>query len=91
MNPTVRVGRYEFPIESALSVASVAPGRLARWWARITGRIPAPRYDCMLAGGYVIRLNEEEKAALDEEREHHAATLQVMGMIATLQRNSGLR
>jgi len=91
MNPTVRVGRYEFPIENALSVASVAPGRFARLWAWITGRIPAPRYDVALVGGFTIRMNEEEKAALDTEREHHAATLQVLGMVATLQRNSGLR
>lgn len=90
-SPIAKVGEYEIPLTSILGVQRHRPGRLARLWYRMRRRVPPTEYDLYLAGGIILRLNEEEKAALDHERETHQAVMQVYGMFASWQQSHGGR
>ena len=87
MNPIVKIGPYEIPIGSVLSVQARKIGLFRRLYYKVLRRIPTPEYDVHLAGGIKLRFTEEEKEKLDEERATHEAVMQVMGMIAGLQAN----
>ena len=75
MNPVKKIGRYEIPIGSVLSVRK-RTGLKAVFF---------PGYDVFMAGGIVFRMNNAEKLELDIERQKHEEIMQVMGMIRDLQ------
>jgi len=87
MNPMIKIGRYEIPIGSVIGAQARQIGALRRFYCKLFRRVPVPSYDVYLAGGISLRLTEEEKQQLDEERATHEAVMQVMGMIAGLQAN----
>lgn len=78
MNPIKQIGRYEIPIGSVVMVE-----RKAGFWPLIS-----PSYKVILASGIVLHLNEAEKQELDKARELHGQTMQVLGMVAAMQRNN---
>ena len=78
MNPVKQIGRYEIPIASVLVVE-----KKAGFWAWLK-----PGYKVVLASGIVLHLNESEKQELDKARELHGQTMQVLGMVAAMQRNN---
>jgi len=87
MNPIIKIGRYEIPIGSVLSVQTRQIGLIRRLYCKLLRRAPAPEYDVYLAGGIKLRFTEEEKQKLDDERSTHEAVMQVMGMIGAVQAN----
>ena len=78
MNPVKQIGRYEIPIASVLIVE-----KKTGFWAWLK-----PGYKVVLASGIVLHLNETEKQELDNARELHSQTMQVLGMVAAMQRNN---
>jgi hypothetical protein len=74
MSPIKQIGRYEIPIGSVLVVEK----RTGFWGALF------PSYNVTLAGGVVIRLNEAEKAELDEARGFHSKVMEVWGIISDM-------
>lgn len=78
MNPVKQIGRYEIPIASVVMVEKKT-GFLA--WLK-------PGYKVLLASGIVIHLTNQEKEELDKARTLHGEVMDVMHMVAGLQRNN---
>lgn len=78
MNPVKIIGRYEFPIGSVVMVE-----KRTGWKGFFK-----PGYNVVLASGTVLYMNETEKAELDHARGIHSQTMEVLGIVATLQRNN---
>lgn len=78
MNPVKTIGRYEIPIASIVMVEKKT-GVMA--WLR-------PGYKVLLASGVVLHLTNAEKEELDKARMLHSEVMDVMHMVAGLQRNN---
>ena len=78
MNPVRQIGRYQIPIASVVIIA-----KRTGWRGFFF-----PGYDCLLANGLQLRLNEQEKQELDEARGNHQKVMEVWGMISEMKRNN---
>lgn len=78
MNPVKQIGRYEIPIASVVMVEKKTGFRA---WFK-------PGYKILLASGIVIHLTNREKEELDAARMLHDEVMQVMHIVAGLQRNN---
>lgn len=78
MNPIKQIGRYEIPIASVVMVEKKTGFRA----------LFCPGYKVLLASGAVIHLTNKEKEELDDARQLHSQTMEVLHMIAGLQRNN---
>ncbi len=78
MNPVKQIGRYEIPIASVVMVEKKT-GFLARL---------RPGYKVLLASGVIIHLTNQEKEELDAARMLHGQTMEVLHIVAGMQKNN---
>lgn len=78
MNPVKQIGRYEIPIASVVIIEKKTGFR----------SLFSPGYKVLLASGIVLHLTNQEKEELDAARLLHSQTMDVMHMVAGLQRNN---
>lgn len=76
MNPIITIGRFQIPIASVITTQKRTGPR--SWLF--------PGYDVLLVGGIKLRLNNAEKAELDEARGIHEKTMETLYQVAAMQR-----